>query len=1435
MPPSSLLTQDSRFLLSPVPASMAAAQGQSIMNTTVSAPTSTATAASKKTITLYPIEAVPSHLLCAICTLPYDNPVHFLPCCHVFCLECIQLWIGMNLGDDQLQNELRRAYPAQDELDPALVEAIDSGSGNSISQAPFYLQQQQQFMIELARMGDSRSTPGSAQSLNNFYDSFHHLSPAQQHLMRQQQVQQRIAVLLESREMPKCPMCRTALHIQSWDRIEQQIQVPVTISHRPRPTGSTTSLASNSSASEWTEQGGHMQGQRPVSGVERRRTRPDRFAQNGSMRRGGPGQHRGEVINEEEEDQDEEIEMEQVGALRGGRNSSSSGNAASPFPSASASSSMFVTRHSSRPERAQQQYPESHFLFSGGNLFRRGSVEGNEDEDIASPATAVIGRRPSEWMRHQQRQMQAHQERRFAAGTAATDGPSQSNPLAVLNEATHSHDQMTTRHDAQQEQIRRLYLEQESQEELLRTLTARAAAIIEAGEEFRRGESGSVSPSFSGAEDPDVSRPMHPLAASTTPTTRAEVGSSDSSDDQQEQRDSRSSEDEDMTQRTQPRHSLLQIDTSLPRASSNRQNAASRNRQSHSRQASRDVDNPRSEQATSTPPAERIEEDLSQRQAPAVDAIAEDESTQSASSSGSDSLSDSTRSYSETQSSNLPTSPSNASTFSYRTSSTFSHSALNQTSTTGTPFSQRSPRHHTWDRQSLSLQMPVLEADAGCMDGNERQHEDYVEQPWHAHDGAGDQHAKDQEQTSIGEFSGSSLDIELRRTDGKTSTETLDGSSDSTAPVGENTMPISQSSDSMQDAANQQQSAESQGLATSTLDMVDPEQSDQSPQDTTSAVVSSAHLLASTDINGPSGPSSISPLVQDLDIHCPITTAEGSVTTIADMQMHADILARARATSALHSDEDEPNTRDYSSPIDSPIPTPSTARPRRRFPAGISLAGDEDLNEDEDESQLADIDDSIHEDTSEEAAEAVNEPATALDQAIVSDHGSPIISDVTQGNNDSREELASTETMVLNEQAAAAAIDIDHTRSPAIPELVPNHDSPIMPIQDPLSVTVSSTGQFSGVQDNAVESEDERPTNHSMVPLVQPLGATLSSSSPPPLPLPLPSPVDINNSALVSPLERTDNARERGMDNHAPSMRTLDERVTDDEQDEEVSEPYPENTLPQLGEQDDDAATTRTEEIIQYRTLVRYQPRLPKAHIMSDLISQIRVECPQREFGCQETTEMQQALQHGRDLCQYRLVMCPRARCGLWMRADQILEHILMVEPGSLSSSSSAPGSPRSSAGPCSSSSSTTSSHSPGRIASSGSSQRLGGNTGARNPSRSLRTQQSRSASASKGPHQVSAQKPSWSVDSDANSSSACAPSSSSSSSSSSSTSWVPPCPGLTWEREQLAKATGIIGQLTEENTSLRQMIRQLTVQNSKLLKDKDRWQRYANLGLGRD
>ena len=121
--------------------------------------------------------------------------------------------------------------------------------------------------------------------------------------------------------------------------------------------------------------------------------------------------------------------------------------------------------------------------------------------------------------------------------------------------------------------------------------------------------------------------------------------------------------------------------------------------------------------------------------------------------------------------------------------------------------------------------------------------------------------------------------------------------------------------------------------------------------------------------------------------------------------------------------------------------------------------------------------------------------------------------------------------------------------------------------------------------------------------------------------------------------------------------------------------------------QEEYTPAVRVHEHIQYRTLVRYQPRLPKAHVMAELISQIQVECPYKEFGCHETMEMQKALQHGRDQCQFRLVMCPRPQCGLWMRADQIVDHVVMVETPSGSSngnnsSSSSVSSPSSSGPP---------------------------------------------------------------------------------------------------------------------------------------------------------
>lgn len=167
------------------------------------------------------------------------------------------------------------------------------------------------------------------------------------------------------------------------------------------------------------------------------------------------------------------------------------------------------------------------------------------------------------------------------------------------------------------------------------------------------------------------------------------------------------------------------------------------------------------------------------------------------------------------------------------------------------------------------------------------------------------------------------------------------------------------------------------------------------------------------------------------------------------------------------------------------------------------------------------------------------------------------------------------------------------------------------------------------------------------------------------------------------------------------------------------------------------------------------------------------------------------------------MVMCPRARCGLWMRADRILEHILMVEPSNslASSSSSSLSTPPSSGGL---SSARLASSSSGRSHKNGIT-RSKTKFGINQSSQTSDNQQNRTSSAIASASTVIPNP------------------------------LIPPCPGLTWEREQLARATGIIGHLTEENSSLRQMIRQLTLQNTKLTKEKDRLQRYANLGLGRD
>ncbi|KAF9132837.1 hypothetical protein BGW39_011223 [Mortierella sp. 14UC] len=1381
---------------------------------------------SSTTVTLYPLESVPSHLLCAICTLPYENPVHFLPCCHVFCLECIQLWIVMNLGDEPLQNELRRAYPAEEERQWILNEMTGNPSFEGQGQHPHL---QQQFMIELARMGHSRSRSGTGASDSNFYESFNHFSPAQQQLLQQQQVQQRIALLLESREMPKCPMCRTSLHIHGWDRIEELIKVPT--STRPRPvsqTGETTTTTL--SFSDWMR-GSQGQGERPVSGVERRR-RHDRFTANRTARGGNRGGSREDAIGEEE---DEEIEVEHVRTSRSRINqTSSSGNAMSPFSSGSSGSS-FAARHQHRLEARQQDTSDM-----------------IDEEEIQSPTTAVIGRRPSELMRYQQRQLQAHQERqqanrqRAAAAAAAAEDSS---------DAPHPHAINASRLNERQEQIRRLYLEQESQEELLRTLTARAASIIEEEEENRRRAANALTPPASASDSSNQRSSLLSLHEQQESQQSEQQFSPERPSDRQEHTGSENLDIEHDSQRVAVRQSTLQIDTTLTRPTG-RQNQVSQNPPA---QISHDSES-RPEQATDTSSLQASEDEqgtqvsasrqresqrfmddeqlaesnldntmisdmqqetLAWAQRPSslrLDLGGEDEplvlmtgddDDDEGDMSASDSVSNSTMSSSG--SSDIQLSPSNESTLSYGTTSTFSHSTLNQASS-GTPFSQRSPTHPHWDRHSLSLQMPTIESEASSVGVSHRDTLDslvegegnaFDDQPWNDHRREED---NDDEENHTGYYKEQgNLDIEMSRAESKSKAEEpLDN-------IEGEARPSSSSSLATKDVPTCTSRALDQDTHTegSKGDVSETSAQPEVTQDRDSTGASSSYGFRLAQAVWTSRSSGASPLVRELDIHYPIVTAEGSVTTIANMQIDADILARARSNSALLSDDDLPNAHDRPSPIDSPIPTPSTARPRQRFPAGFPLLDDEGQpeEEEEEEEEVAEVvEEVIEEDL--EATQQESETASEASSASVV-HVEPIISPAESEAAEAAAEFNLPPQMAVSD-GQVMELDEAQSESASMDVATPVSNPPVVvpeSIQDPLSSAIADDSAplslptdvpFSEVVESTISADQEHPiTTHSIGPLRE------SPNSPPPLPLPLAAAVQPQEASSPAPTQEPSSMR----DISAFERDTLDEESSLDIRPSRVSDIASTEDQRPLGginsERAEQPQSRSEDEPAQFRTVVRYQPRLPKAHVMSDLISQIRVECPNKQFGCAETMEMQRTLQHGRDLCQFRMVKCPRARCGLWMRADLILEHILMVEPSSSAFSSSSSSTP---------------------LTSDPSSARLVSSSSGRSHKNGLPRSKTKLVTQSSTNHQSSNSHDT-----------PVAAASSTASVTSSLNPLIPACPGLTWEREQLARATGIIGHLSEENSGLRQTIRQLTLQNTKLNKEKDRLQRYANLGLGRD
>ena len=787
----------------------------------------------------------------------------------------------------------------------------------------------------------------------------------------------------------------------------------------------------------------------------------------------------------------------------------------------------------------------------------------------------------------------------------------------------------------------------------------------------------------------------------------------------------------------------------------------------------------------------------------------------------SDSVSDSTAPSSGSESPSHLISPSNESTLSYQTSSTYQN---NQS--LGTPISHRSSSQPLWDLQiesrpmslslsqhSHSLQMPSFEAMTAVAEDSGDVEEptvndchEYRDEPWNDsyQEEEEDSDCRKARRSVVNECSTSTLEAELARA--------------------ESNRPTEEKSPEEGNAA-----ATAVGPSANT-NCVEPSIS--GPSLALGSSLTAEILLPSAWKTGPSG---YSPHVRDLDIHTPIiTTTEGSVTTLADMQMEADILARARSNSIVFSDEDSPIIRESPSPMDSPIPTPSTARPRNRFPSGFRLIRDDE--EDDGNESFHDADAADEEVGDEMDLESEQEDSAGL--TIEERGASPVETDeerdsvqdeeLARGHDSQRQlgdddeqlllpqftrELAgdsfagSTSTVAdsggLHGAENVPLIEVE-TSVDTLSEITSDRMQPdsTMPQESTPAVTSIAetltlvtedplTSPSTGEATVAVATAQETAVLRSHSSTSPPRRSSLAMTAPPALPMPLlaesnqttfqqhsepGSPEittrstrasgEVRNTTVGAPANFAIGEREREGNSpladllaHTPSSivstLSLEESFTENsrsaqggsipqqqwrrhdqdvvtvgEEGEDIEEsreetlsqtqrhenvqgvryehenqpeqshrhqyphqqyPRPEHPhrqqqqqqrsqLQQLQQrsqlqQQQQEEEERVHVHIQYRTLVRYQPRLPKAHVMSDLISQIRVQCPQTAFGCDETMEVQRAWQHGRDHCRFRKVMCPRARCGLWMRADQILEHILMVDSTSTSSPPTSAGS----------------------------------------------------------------------------------------------------------------------------------------------------------------
>ncbi|KAG0245081.1 hypothetical protein BGW41_004338 [Actinomortierella wolfii] len=1276
--------------------------------------------------------------------------------------------------------------------------------------------------------------------------------------------------VLQTREMPKCPMCRTALYVQGWDRIEKKILIPTSASGRRHPSPILSSTHSSSSPSGPPSHTPELYSGSTPADHERGRTNQRIHGQRSSARGGaptrsrlGPTPHLRQRATDHDGEEDDGVELEQV------------------------------TRFHGRDPLSYQPLTER--------------MDTTDEGERSPPVASIIGRRPSEWMRYQQQQIQAQQEQN-RRGQDPTENNNPVHPIRSDSFRTQA-DTMAIL-DRHQQQIQRLYREQQEQEELLRMLAARALSLVGGN----GGETDSTSEDQS--TDPEIREGQRHRLSMAQP--RLQVDTLGSRSDGRQTRDSIRAQGEISTRQrevasghddTQSGHQSPPNDANDDADNTHSYLANSLNnngildelQQGTRAWAEEDssnigptaslntADNRLSNVtalSTSTLRAsDSVEQEQEQEQEPAQNDLYRLRSPDTSQLSPVDSLSSESNLSLHTESS-LALESSQASAA--PDSSTRPPSIGSRFSFTSSRSEYRRDRESQSTIQSHGLQMPRLELplNFGVNDGAESQELDQM----------------DHDRETMCNVDNSSTADEMNRHDfePEATLASISQSDDGIASCGSSGTRAPLTSDESCMATEPQDSGHMPALNDSlsaTAEVTGPV-----------LVIDTATVCTASSASD-AVPTPLTSTVQGLQV---MDTAPNSLSSESSVRLDARAVPQCSR-----------------SPTASPLPTPlSTTPARARFPRGVLLDG-EDGSDSEVEADsgnvlgqrtlrselelrgfsLSDVY-SANEGSSssslelpppriesvasvrtwmEEEQRELRECIPALSLPSPLSRNVPITiptstavgtEPVTLSEPDIPEPCffspssATTSTVVTTQTEEQAVEDtptsVEVAEDTDIPSNTPtdlvsttinestNNVDHEASLNDSISTSrdIAETADVSSanitIDQSIAEShrsssrrnsthEDQEPAitsdpldviqsttaHHSLEP------ATTSTAENEFLPSTSDSSIDISTTAtttadqpnirpqpsvqevmptISSPQLTTRpyigvSRAARSSQHDLPQVpRTVRATPTATRTRDGRRQPHLRSSpSPPSSTQSSTPTVTAASQLQplpppqQFRIHVRFQPKLPKAHVMSDLISQIVVECPHRVHGCTETMPYQAAPTHVRDQCRFRIVTCPRPRCGLQMRADLILEHVLKSEAASVV------GSP-------------VLSSSTGSLGL-GSTGNLGGG-GNSPPSSSTGSWHSGAHSTdqcSVNTRQGLTGQPIVSTSTSTNADT-------------SNDAVIPSCPGLTWEREQLARATAIIAQLTEENSGLRNSMRQLSQQNANLLKEKERWKRYENL-----